>query len=234
VPDHVEFCGEEFPLHTDRPLFIGREGDIAIDDNPYLHRLFLRVHHADGMWWLGNIGSHLPVTVSDNSAGMQAYLDSGGHLPLVFAETLVRFSAGSTTYELAINLDGPVFDPPRPELPANGDTTAGRFSLTTDQRLLLLALTEPALRTGARAIAALPSSADAALRLGWSLTKFNRKLDNVCQKLASAGIRGLHGGAGQLASNRRFRLVEYALAARLVSPDDLMLLESPKSDDRNA
>ena len=37
-----------------------------------------------------------------------------------------------------------------------------------------------------------PSSADAAARLGWTVTKFNRKLDNVCQKLADAGIRGLH------------------------------------------
>ena len=34
---------------------------------------------------------------------------------------------------------------------------------------------------------------EVAARLGWSLTKFNRKLDNVCQKLKKAGVQGLHG-----------------------------------------
>jgi hypothetical protein len=43
--------------------------------------------------------------------------------------------------------------------------------------------------------------------------------------LAAQGIRGLHGAPGQLASNRRARLVEYALAVRMVSRDDLALLD---------
>ena len=57
------------------------------------------------------------------------------------------------------------------------------------------------------------------------MTKFNRKLDNVCQKLADAGTRGLHGGPGKLASNRKARLVEHALSTRLVSERDLALLD---------
>jgi hypothetical protein len=72
----------------------------------------------------------------------------------------------------------------------------------------------------------LPSNQEVARRLGWRLTRVNRKLDNVCQKLAAQGIRGLHGAPGQLASNRRARLVEYALAVRMVSRDDLALLDS--------
>jgi hypothetical protein len=63
------------------------------------------------------------------------------------------------------------------------------------------------------------------LRLGWKLTRFNRKLDNVCQKLAAQGVRGLHGAPGQLASSRRARLVEYAIAVRMVTRDDLVLLD---------
>ena len=62
-------------------------------------------------------------------------------------------------------------------------------------------------------------------RLGWTLTKFNRKLDNVCEKLDQIGIRGLHGDPRRLAGGRRARLVEYALAARLVTPTDLVLLD---------
>ena len=71
----------------------------------------------------------------------------------------------------------------------------------------------------------MPTSAGAALRLGWTITKFNRKLDNVCDKLTRNGVRGLHGDARNLATNRRARLVEYALSARLVTTHDLALLD---------
>jgi hypothetical protein len=98
-----------------------------------------------------------------------------------------------------------------------GDTTIGRVVMTPDQLRLVLALAEPALRGTGRAGSTLPSSGEAAQRLGWKTTKFNRKLDNVCQKLAAQGVRGLHGEPGRLASNRRARLVEYALAVRLVT-----------------
>ena len=71
----------------------------------------------------------------------------------------------------------------------------------------------------------LPSSAKAAERLGWTITRFNRKLDNVCDKLDRIGVKGLRGGPGALATNRRARLVEYAVASRLVTGDDLPLLD---------
>jgi hypothetical protein len=60
-----------------------------------------------------------------------------------------------------------------------------------------------------------------AVRLGWPLTKFNRKLDYLCLRLTKAGVRGLQGGRGAEATNRRWRLVEHAVAARLVNLDDL-------------
>ena len=99
------------------------------------------------------------------------------------------------------------------------------MSFTPDQQLLILALCESMLRDGARGAGSIPSSADAAKRLGWKITRFNRKLDNVCEKLTRAGIRGLHGGPEKLAVNRRARLVEYSLAARLVERSDLDLLD---------
>ena len=228
MDDHIEFCGIVYPLVRDRPTVVGREGDLAIDDNPFLHRHFLRLHWAEQVWWLENVGTQLTATVCDGSRpgqGYLAYVPPGAHVPLVFATTTVRFSAGSTTYELSINVAVPMFEPPPRGRIAAGHTTAGHLTLTTDQRLLLLALAEGALRNGDRSVSALPTSAEAAERLGWPLTKFNRKLDNVCQKLVRIGVRGLHGAPEQLAANRRFRLVEYALAARLVDVEDLDLLE---------
>ena len=74
----------------------------------------------------------------------------------------------------------------------------------------------------------LPSSSAAAQRLGWTMSKFNRKLDNVCDKLDRAGVKGLRGGQGDHAMNRRSRLVEYAIAARLVTRADLPLLDQPE------
>ena len=41
----VEFCGEEYPASDTAPLTIGRVADVEIDDNPYLHRVFLQLHH---------------------------------------------------------------------------------------------------------------------------------------------------------------------------------------------
>src|SRR5699024_12726263 len=78
-------------------------------------------------------------------------------------------------------------------------------------------LAEPMLVREGSGMSAVPTSAQAAQRLGWQLTKFNRKLDNVCDKLDRLGVRGLRGGPGKLASHRRARLVEHAVFSRLVT-----------------
>lgn len=222
----IEFCGE---VHTvARPPFtIGRDADLVVDDeNRFLHRQFLAVSEQQGIWLLANIGNQLTATVSDAAGRLEAFLAPGAVLPLVFDETLVRFTAGPTTYELAVRLPDPSFVAGRVDQTEQGDTTIGKVVMTPDQLRLVLALAEPALRGNGRTGSTLPSSNEAARRLGWTATKFNRKLDNVCQKLAGQGVRGLHGGPGRLASNRRARLVEYALAVRLVTRDDLHLLDT--------
>ncbi len=79
---------------------------------------------------------------------------------------------------------------------------------------------------------ALREAAQAARRLGWPLTKFNRKLDNVCDKLDQLGVSGMRGGGGKLASNRRTKLVEYAVSSRIVTREDLPLIDAEAA--RNA
>ena len=188
-----------------------------------------------GIWLLGNVGSQLTATVADAAGRLEAFLAPGAVLPLVFEHTVVRFTAGPTAYELSIHMPDPAFASAatEPFEPAEhcGDTTVGRVAMTPDQLRLIVAIAEPALRGDGRAATTLPSNQEVAQRLGWRLTRVNRKLDNVCQKLAAQGIRGLHGAPGQLASNRRARLVEYALAVRMVSRDDLALLDSPCVDE---
>lgn len=222
APLQLEFCGVWTDVSPAQPFAIGREAELEIDDNPYLHRRFLELRH-DRLWWLANVGSQLSATVSDADGLVQAWLAPGAQIPLVFEHTILRFTAGPTTYELTLQLDGAPMAAAATAVQSDGTTTVGRMTLTADQRLLIVALAESALReTGAPS--QLPSSADAAGRLGWTLTKFNRKLDNVCDKLTKAGVSGLHGGPGKLASSRRARLVEYAVATRMVTAEDLGLL----------
>lgn len=220
----LEFCGEWFPIAEDEPFVIGREGALEIDDNPYLHRRFLLITHSDSLWWLANVGSRLSATVADADGGTQAWLNPGARLPVVYARTTVLFTAGPTTYEMTLVNDEPVYAPSAVEETEVGEATIGVVELTPAQRLLILALAEPVL-TGRGTTAAIPTSAQAAARLGWALTRFNRKLDNVCDKLDRLGVRGLRGGQSRLAVNRRARLVEHAVATRLVRAEDLPLLD---------
>lgn len=221
----VDFCGENYVVPDDGWLTIGREGDVVIDDNLYLHRRFLQVGRTDGLWWIVNIGDQLAATVADAEGRVQAWLAPQARLPVVFAHTVVRFTAGPTTYELDLLLEDAVFSEPVAMPDTTGETTVGPMPFTRDQRLLVVALAEPVLRQHGKGSSSVPSSAEAAARLDWTTTKFNRKLDNVCQKLAKIGVQGLHGAPGELASNRRARLVEYAIAVRLVTADDLAMLE---------
>jgi hypothetical protein len=230
MPPEIEYCGDR--LCVDRsPFTIGRDADLALDDlNRHVHRQFLRLSEMHGMWLMTNVGSRLTATVSDVEGRLEAFLAPGGVLPIVLAETRVRFTAGPTTYEFTLHLDEPMFCSPADEVDDDGETTVGRVLMTADQLRLILALAEPALRGSGRAVTSLPSNQEAARRLGWRLTRFNRKLDSVCQKLAARGVRGLHGEPGRLASNRRARLVEYAIAVRMVTLHDLVLLDQSDGD----
>ena len=228
----VDFCGEQYQVDEGTELTIGRDADLALDDNPYLHRRFLRITHQGGMWLLTNVGSQLAATIADDRGTMQAWLAPGAQVPLVFERCSVWFTAGPTTYEFEIAIEDSPFTAVDPEPPPDGSTTYGRTSLTPDQRLLLVALAEPLLRQKGRGATVIPSSAEAATRLRWTITKFNRKLDNVCQKLTKLGVRGLHGGPDRLATDRKARLVEYALASHMVRSEDLAILDRPHADDR--
>ncbi|MCG2801641.1 MAG: hypothetical protein L6311_06020 [Cellulomonas sp.] len=227
----LEFCGEWFDVSPTEPFVVGREGPLGLDDNPYLHRRFLEVVLVDGMWWLRNVGSRLSATISEPSGGMQAWLTPGGRLPLVFGTTVVVFTAGQTTYQIELEAAQATFA--STSIPSGSDagtTTIGQVVLTPSQRALIVALSEPLLRDPGSTTTQIPSSAAAAARLGWALTRFNRKLDNVCDKFDRAGVRGLRGGPGRLATQRRARLVEYAVTSRMVTSADLWLLDAPPSD----
>ncbi len=233
----VEYCDEWWTVEQTEPFTIGRAADLSVDDNPYLHRTFLEIRFEHGVWLIANVGKQLSATVGDVGNQLVAHIAPGGVLPVVFDRCYIRFGAGPTTYEVQLVLSDPPFGAARTDDGAEPDdeddhhdglaaATRSPARLTADQRLLVLALAEHALRRTGSGPSPLPASAEAARRIGWSDRKFNKKLDQVCQKLAKAGVRGLHGGPGDIAANRRARLVEYSLASGIVSEADLPELDA--------
>ncbi len=233
----IEFCGEWFHPAQPGPFTVGREADLSIDENnQYLHRRLLAFTHHSGLWWLNNVGQSISVSLSTGDGVYQAVLGPGASVPLVFPRLVLLFTAGPFTYELTVRCAQTAFRaaPAGVDLDEAGQTTIGNVALTPSQRLLVLALCEPLLRDGIVGSSQIPSSAQAAARLGWPLTTFNRKLDAVCDKLDREGVPGLRGGAGRLAVNRRARLVEHAILSRLVTPQELSALDAAGAGDARA
>jgi hypothetical protein len=220
----IEFAGERHSVPPAPGYSIGRAGDLVIDDNPHLHRRFLMIRAEGGMWWIHNVGSHLSATVCDRERTLQAALAPGGRLPVLADHLDVIFTAGRTVYDLTLVSKGWSAGEPAALEAEVGEATAGRVSLNLAQRLLLVVLAEDALTRAGSSPGGIPTSAAAARRLGWTVPAFTRRLDHLCLKLERAGARGLRAGGGRLSTHRRIRLVEYAIATRLISREDLALL----------
>ena len=72
---NVEYCGEWFRVDAQKVFGIGREAELSVDDNPFLHRRFLEISRVDGLWWLANVGSRLAATVTDGGGDLQRRTD---------------------------------------------------------------------------------------------------------------------------------------------------------------
>lgn len=232
----VEFCGEEWWLGPDGSLTFGRDAECTIDEaNRYLHRVAGRFRHRGGHWWLRNEGSHLPVSILEAAGRPMVVLPPGVETTLWPGDFAVILEAGPARYELRGRCPMPEAESeagavPHPEVDDDGpDHTArwGVLDLNDDQRALLAALAEPRLRDPLSEPTTLPPNRQTAIRLGWSLSKFNRKLDHLCGRLARHGVRGLQGSVETTASERRQNLVDHALSHRLVQTADLELLDEP-------
>ena len=228
----VDFAGEIHQVQPGEEFTIGRCGNLVIDDNPYLHRNFLAIRHDGKIWWIHNVGSRIPARLSDVNRLIESTLTQGSAMPLVFESMLLTFHAGNTSYELEISLASAVYQTVVISEDNGGETTLGETQFTHSQLLVILALAEPVLRRAGVGAWQIPSAVEAAQRLGWTQTRFNRKLDNVCDKLDKAGVRGLHGGPTSQAHSRRANLVDWAVSSRLVTADHLPALDAEAEQNR--
>lgn len=219
----VGFLGDERRLAAPEQLTFGRAADIVLDeDNLYLHRVVGRFVWWDGFWWVENLAEALELQLLGED-GTLVRLPPGAQAPLTQGRAAVRFSAGGLPYEVeatvpATSAPAPPPLPPTPGLPT---TRYGDVVLTADEKALVAELARPFLLDPSAGPERLPANEDVAAALGWGRTKLNRKLDYLCERLTRAGVRGLQGGRSQLATNRRWVLVQHALVARLVNLEDL-------------
>ena len=227
---YVEFIGEVATVEPGEELTFGRQADLHIDDNRHLHRVLGRFWSRGDAWWLTNEGRSITIHVADADSRSNVQLAPGSEIALSFPNSVLRFRAGVTDYEVAVRVpdrDAGEGDDEDDPLDADADDdelgatiALGDILLTDEQRLLLLALAEGTLRDPHNTDE-LPTNRAVARRLGWSITKFNRKLDNLCNRFTKLGVGGLRGSIDQLATDRRRRLVEHAIESGLISRSQL-------------
>ena len=221
---HVDFIGELTTVAPGEELTFGRQADLHIDDNRHLHRVLGRFWSRGDSWWLTNEGRSITIQIADADSRSSVQLAPGSEIALSFPNSILRFRAGITDYEILVRVpdrDASDADGDDDPLDADdeeaGETIAlGDLLLTDEQRLLLLALGETTL-LDPHSADELPTNRAVARRLGWSITKFNRKLDNLCNRFTKLGVGGLRGSIDQLATDRRRRLVEHAVESGLVT-----------------
>jgi len=226
----VTFVDELYAVERDGELGFGRDAELAIDEaNPYMHRRVGTFIHHDDEWWLRNDGRNTELTVLVDG-GTRIVLAPKAAQLLTGGAGVVRFAAGNLNYELSYRLAG-AQAPPTPataELGSGAGPTVdfGALRLNREQRQLLAVLCERRLLDPAAPAHDLPANTEIAHRLGWSLRKFDRKLDYLCRRLDEQGVRGLRGRPGDQATDRRLVLAAHVLRTGLIGPDDLTLLEA--------
>ncbi len=212
----IEFVGDNHEVAPTRLFTFGRNGDLPLDTSEDLPSIIGVFAYDNGIWWLRNRTTAIDLHLFDANTRSALLIAAGSTAPIAYKRSLVRVVVGPLTYELTLSCAES--DEPQ----AAGVRSPGTPSLNLEQRQLLTALAEGSLR-GVDPHD-LPSNADLAQRLGWRITKLNRKLDHLCIKFDKLGVPGLRGSARRLATERRRLLVDYCLATSLITTDDLRLL----------
>jgi len=219
----VTFLDQERRLGPEEQLSFGRLADLVVDeDNQYMSGLVGRFFWWNGLWWLENLGNKVELTLL-GADRVTVRLPPGAQAPIVIGVAAVRFKAGGLPYAVEVELSSTPGPPPSPlpKPPGAATRSFGYVHLTPDERSLLVELARPFLLDAANGPDSLPSNGAVARRLGWGAKKLNRTLDYLCVRLTKAGVRGLQGSRDNLAVNRRWVLVEHAVAEMLVTADDL-------------
>lgn len=208
---------------------VGNDLNVERESDDLLHRRFGRLHQRNGIWWITNDGARLSLAVNDRDSTSSIVLAPGGLAALTFQRSSILFSGRRPDYEILVDISGtvPMDDeglPADTAMSATPTLDQSEMPLVGEQRLLLVALAEQKLRNPHRALE-LPANKDVQARFGWTRKTFDGKLGRLCEKFDRWGMSGLVGESFDPATNRRRKLVEYAIGQKILTPDDLELLD---------
>lgn len=222
----VTFEGTPHTVTTDQEFTFGRAASLIIDSaNRELHRVQGVLRFDNGSWHVHNNARATSLVVTHHESPSFSKVAPGATLVLPFASCSITFSAGRANYRLDVVDESAVDAPnPVPTVSAGDRTvTAGHLIFNEEQFQLLAVLGEPRM-AGPVSVADLPSNRQIAKRLGWNVSKVNRKLDNLCLKLDKVGVQGLRGDMAGAARMRRVNLANYVVESGLLTEETLALL----------
>jgi hypothetical protein len=174
-----------------------------------------------GVWWLVNRSTVRPLEVVDD-VGIRTVLPPERRIALVGPITVIVEGATrrhALTIDMPESLSGPSGS--SPPVPAGEDTptrAASDVSITSADKLALVALFSGYLESFPRYDPHPKSYADAAARLDWPRTTLIKRVEYLRTRLTNAGVPNLLG------ENALPHLAEWALATGLICRADLDLL----------
>lgn len=204
----VRFVGETYRPLSD--LTFGRDAELCLDNNNYLHRRAGRFRIRSGTWWLENLGSRLRLTMV-SSDGSVIHLQPGASNPLLGVGGEVSLTAGPTRYQIdyELNSDQITWENTQQVRDEGIDTMTYGTILTPRELDFVIVLARG--RLSGR-LEPLPSHGEIAAIWGVS----HKTVDNTLQRLRSK-LRKKNIGSIQSSET----LVEYLVAQGLVTPADL-------------
>jgi hypothetical protein len=174
-----------------------------------------------GVWWLVNNSAVRPLEVVDD-VGIRTVLPPGRRLA-VTAPITVIVEGATRRHALTIDLPEEAQDSSSspvsgPQVDGNPTRAASEVSLTSADKLALVALFSGYLEPFPRYDPHPKSYADAAARLDWPRTTLVKRVEYMRTRLTNAGVPNLLG------DNALQHLAEWALATGLIGRADLALL----------
>jgi len=211
--------GAEHVLDPGERFTFGRAASCTVQldpDDPAISRLAGVIERDGEVWFLINRSGRRALTMVDRF-GLRSVLAPGSRAAV---EGRVRVIVdGADSHELILHGPPPTSQP-EPAEATGSPTAAGDGVIVNDHdRRALVALFAGYLQEGERYDPSPKSYAGAAARLGWPRTTLVKRIEYLRSRLARAGVPNMHGW------NALSALAEYALTTRLITKEDLRLLE---------